>query len=116
MYVRVIPPVRSPVIGIRQDRDDGAEPLAVEFVERLLRVGLPEIDPLAPAERVDVLERPLDRPMAHVDAADVAQVSLAWRASDGLQAGDDPAPRSFPCALGLRLPLGAVAPLAPFAP
>ena len=81
--------------GIGQDRDDGAEILAVEFVERLLRVGLIEIDALAPAERFDVLERPPDRRVAHVDAADVAQIGFAWRACDRLQAGEDSAPRSF---------------------
>ena len=74
---------------VRQNRDDGAEPLAVEFVERCCGVRLPEAGSLAPAERVDVLERPLDRPMVHIDLADVAQVSLSWRACDGLQAGDD---------------------------
>ena len=71
----------------------------------LLRVWLTEIDALAPAERLDVLERPPDRPMAHVDAANVAQVSLAWRACDRLQAGDDPRRAAFPCAPALRLRL-----------
>ena len=81
--------------------------------------GLIEIDALAPAERLDVLERPPDRPVAHVDAADVAQIGLAWRACDRLQAGDDPRRAHFlarPLFGFLSAPFAPLSPLAPRSP
>ena len=69
---------------IGQNRDDRAEPLAVEFV-----AVLPEIGPLAPAERLDILERLSDRPMVDIDLAKGAQIGFPWRAHDWLQAGED---------------------------
>ena len=78
---------------VRQNRDDRAEPLAVEFMERCCGVRLPEAGSLAPAERVDILERPSDRPMAHVDAADVAKVSLHLACQRRAAGGRRSAPR-----------------------
>jgi hypothetical protein len=70
---------------IGQNRDDRAKVLAVKLVAVLA-----EVNTLAPAERLDVFQRPLDRPVAHVDAANIAQIDFAGRAGDRLQAGDDP--------------------------
>src|ERR1700733_9891545 len=74
---------------VGQNADNRAEPLAVEFVKGFAVVRLPEAGPLAPAERLDISQPPPDRPVAHVDAAGVAQIDLTGRVRDRLQAGDD---------------------------